>query len=261
MKNFWFNVGVRLHYLLTARHRRGFGVHSPFVFHLLNHVVFEREAAYYCYEMIEQCRDRLLHDMQPLVMEGFGTSSARQTTVAAVARQAVEPVRYAQLLFRLALSANARHIVELGTNLGLTAAYLSKVSSQAQVTTFEGEPALCRLAQQNFEAMQCQNIRIIQGDIDAELPRFVESISQIDFAFFDANHTREATLRYYALCKSKAHDGSVFVFDDIHWSPQMQAAWQQIVADSDVHLSIDLFRMGLVWFRHELPKQHYVVAF
>jgi len=64
-------------------------------------------------------------------------------------------------------------------------------------------------------------------------------------------------MRYFELCLAQSHAGSVFVFDDIYWSVDMQRAWQAIQAHPSVTLTIDLFHLGLVFFRDLQPKQHF----
>jgi hypothetical protein len=43
--------------------------------------------------------------------------------------------------------------------------------------------------------------------------------------------------------------------DDIYWSEGMTKAWQAIKKHPDVTLSIDIFDIGIVFFRKELSKQ------
>lgn len=260
MKNVWYRIKSAVQYLFLARHKKGYGVHSPFVFRMLNEVVYLKEN-YYCYSEIERLRRSLLSNTDSVALAGCGTASAKTTTVQQIAKSSGEPSRYAQLLFRLALSNHSKTIVEFGTSLGLSSLYLSSVSSDAKVFTFEFEKELVKLAKANFEKLHRYNIYIIEGDIDANLPATLDGVEQLDFVFFDANHTCEATMRYFEQCLTKAHRHSIFVFDDIHWSADMNKAWQQIIARKEVGVSMDLYRMGVVWFDPDIPKRNYIVAF
>ena len=69
------------------------------------------------------------------------------------------------------------------------------------------------------------------------------------------------TLEYFNLCLKKIHNETVFVFDDIHWSEEMEEAWNEIKNHSKVRVSVDLFRMGLIFFRKELSYENYVIKF
>lgn len=80
-----------------------------------------------------------------------------------------------------------------------------------------------------------------------------------DLIYFDGNHTKEATLNYFERLLPTAHNNSVFVFDDIHWSAGMEAAWEEIKAHPQVTVSIDTYYLGLIFFRKEQAKQHFKI--
>jgi predicted O-methyltransferase YrrM len=115
-------------------------------------------------------------------------------------------------------------------------------------------------ARKNVSSNPCE-IRIAEGNIDTILVPEIQQLNTLDFVFFDANHRAEPTLRYFENCLAKVHENTVFVFDDIYWSEEMESAWQQICADPRVMLSIDLFWLGLVFFRKAQPKQHFKLRF
>lgn len=255
-----FDIKVRLQYILRAHYRKGHWVHSPFTFHTLNYVIFER-TPYYSFNIIESLRQQLLHDNTTLTLQPLGTSQAKTTTIARELKNSTKSPRQAQLLQRLCASNQSHYIIELGTNLGLSTAYLASNNSNSQVYTLEGQPQLCQIAQQNFKQLHLNNIQIIEGNINNTLPTLIQQIPQIDLLFIDANHQYQATINYYKLAKSKVHKNTIIVFDDIHWSEGMQQAWNEIRQDPDIRLAIDIFHMGIIWFNTDIPKQHYIVAF
>ena len=255
-----FNIKVRLQYILRAHYRKGHWVHSPFTFHTLNYVIFER-TPYYSFNIIESLRQQLLHDNTTLTLQPLGTSQAKTTTIAPELKNSTKSPRQAQLLQRLCASNQSHYIIELGTNLGLSTAYLASNNSNSQVYTLEGQPQLCQIAQQNFKQLHLNNIQIIEGNINNTLPTLIQQIPQIDLLFIDANHQYQATINYYKLAKSKVHKNTIIIFDDIHWSEGMQQAWNEIRQDPDIRLAIDIFHMGIIWFNTDIPKQHYIVAF
>ena len=106
-----------------------------------------------------------------------------------------------------------------------------------------------------------QNTKFIVANLNDNLESILKEFEKLDFVYFDANHTKENTLKYFNLCINKSHNDSVFVFDDIHWSKGMEEAWAEIKNNKNVRLSVDLYRMGLIFFRKELSKEHYVIKF
>lgn len=218
-----------------------------------------------CYEEIESIRSLLLKNKTKIHVNDFGAGSAviktRNRVVADIASSSLKPVKYAQLLHRIAAYYHHNNIVELGTSFGVTAAYLAK-SGAEMLNTFEGSEAIAEMARDNFKLLDLQNIRVIEGNIDDTLTDFLCTSAKIDMAFIDGNHRKVPTLRYFQELKPSCHKYSVLIFDDIHWSKEMEAAWTEIKNDSAVTLSIDLFFIGLVFFRNEFKiKQHFTIRF
>jgi predicted O-methyltransferase YrrM len=77
--------------------------------------------------------------------------------------------------------------------------------------------------------------------------------------FVDGNHQKEATLRYFKLCLPKVHENSLLIFDDIYWSRGMKEAWNEIKAHPEVTVTVDLFWIGLVYFRKGQVKEDFVI--
>ncbi|MBJ6110207.1 class I SAM-dependent methyltransferase [Hymenobacter sp. BT523] len=237
------------------------GLHSPFVFGLYTSVV-RHTGSYKAYAAVEARRQQLLGSPASISVTDFGagshTGAGRQRRVADIARTAAKPRPLAQLLFRLVNYFRPATILELGTSLGLTTAYLASADSRSRVVTFEGCPNVAAVARETFAELQLRNIDVIEGNIDHTLASALAALNRpVDFAFFDGNHRYEPTLRYFEQCLAHRTENSVFVFDDIHWSAEMERAWEAIKAHPEVMLTVDLFYIGLVFFRKNQPKQHF----
>ena len=154
------------------------------------------------------------------------------------------------------------HIIELGTSFGMTTAYLAEGNKSATVHTFEGSSAIAQIAQAHFESLSLGNIHSYQGDFDVLLPSFLEASSTIDLAFIDGNHREKPTLQYFKQLLAKSTDDTILIFDDIHWSAEMERAWAEIKAYPAVTLSIDLFFIGIVFVKKDFKvKQHFSIQF
>lgn len=251
-------------YLCHAQSSIGHGIHSPFVYEMVEQI-FNHEGEYYSFNKIEEIRLQLLKNKNLIKIEDFGAGSTQtksnKRTVSSISKSALLDVEYAHLLFRLTNRFKPKNIVELGTSLGLTTAYLSSARTSSKVYTFEGSPEIAKIAQHNFEQLKKQNIELIVGEFDKNLSKTIENIDTIDFAFIDGNHSYEPTMRYFEILLEKRTNDSVFIFDDIYWSKSMTKAWKEIIARPEVTVSIDLFRMGLIFFRKENPKQDFCIRF
>jgi predicted O-methyltransferase YrrM len=255
-------IGSFISYWFKAKDEHS--IHSPFLFNLYTNIVKGQEN-YYAFDEIEELRKELLQNNNTISIVDLGAgskaSSSLSRRISDVARSALKHRKVGQLLFRLVRELKPTQIIDLGTSFGITTLYQAKVNPEAKILSFEGCPETANVAKENFIKLSANNIQVIEGNIDYTLPEFLETINQLDFVFFDANHQYEPTIRYFEQCLSKAHEDSIFIFDDIHWSPQMTKAWQHICTHSSVSLSVDLFEVGLVFFRKRQPKQHFILKF
>jgi predicted O-methyltransferase YrrM len=240
------------------------GIHSPFVFELYNHV-FKSPTDFYAYSLVEGIRRRLSADKRRVQVKDLGAGSGHHPgkvrTVQDILGTAVKSPKYSQLLFRLVNRFQPGTILELGTSLGISTLYLAIARSKSTVITIEGCPETRSIALEGFREAGLTNIRSIEGDFDTELPAVLKNVTCLDFVFFDGNHRKEATLRYFEQCLPKANNESVFVFDDIYWSREMTEAWEIIKAHPEVKVTIDIFQLGIVFFRTEQAKQHFVLSY
>jgi predicted O-methyltransferase YrrM len=254
-----------LGYWLKASNGKGHGVHSPFVFDFITHVLNDKKA-YYCYEPVENLRQELLSDERVLTIEDFGagshTNARKKRSIQSIARNALKPKKYGQLLFRIANYYQPAQLLELGTSLGITSAYLASANSHAKLLTLEGAPEVAAVATSNFTKLALENITVITGNFDETLQPALDAMKTIDLAFIDGNHREEPTVRYFKQLLSHCRENTILVFDDIHWSEEMERAWESIKANEQVLLSIDLFFIGLIFFKKEFKvKQHFMIRF
>jgi predicted O-methyltransferase YrrM len=254
-----------LHYFFTASNSKGHGIHSPFVFDFTIHVLNDKKK-YSCYQNIESLRRDLLHNDSIIEVEDFGAGSAtipfKKRKINAIAKSSLKNKKFAQLLFRMVQYYQPQTILEIGTSLGITTCYLASANKNATVYTFEGSENIATIAEENFEKANLENIHLIKGNFDQTLLPALQSIEKIDFAFIDGNHRKAATLSYFFSLLKKSTSQSVFIFDDIHWSAEMEEAWKLIQQHDSVTLIIDLFFIGIVFFNPGFKvKQHFSIRF
>lgn len=283
-----------LRHQLTAWNTGGEGVHSPYLFEWVRMVMMDKNA-YYIWGEIERCREKMLRDERELEFVDYGSAIKSRSLengseaayslefrdvrrVCDIARRSLAKRKYAQMLSRLVnwlgsplLTSPSRGgigdetledrkgltIVELGTSLGVTTAYMAAMDSRNRVVTFEGCEAVANMAKENWKALNINNIECRVGEIDAE--QLTRDIEHLDMAFIDANHTYEGTCEYFDVLAGKVREKSVIVVDDIHYSEEMEKAWKAICADERVTSTIDLYQMGLVFFDKHYWKRHYTM--
>jgi len=240
------------------------GVHSPFVYQLVDEVIYDFRAKA-DYATIEQLRAVLKQDQRTITITDLGAGSHvnnnKQKAVKTLAKNALKPPHLAQLIYRLANRFQPNNVVELGTCLGLTTAYLSAAVPNAALTTMEGCPETAAVAKENLEKLNIKNAEIQVGNFDHLLPQYLSKQDQIDFMFIDGNHRKDATIDYFQQSLPKVHEGSVLIFDDIYWSKGMKEAWKTIKSHPQVTCTVDLFWIGLVFFRKGQAKEHFKIRY
>jgi len=254
-----------LRYYFTASNGKGHGIHSPFVFDFITHVLTDKKQ-YNCYREIEAIRKQLKQDNTIIEVEDFGAGSGKiksnQRAVKAIAASSLKQAKYAQLLFRMVQYYKPRQVLELGTSLGITTAYLANVNLSATIYTCEGADQIARIAQNNFNQLSLKNIVLVTGDFSTTMPSLLDKMSIVDFAFVDGNHRKEPTLQYFQQLLKHAGNDTILVFDDIHWSAGMEEAWAEIQQHPAVTLTIDLFFIGIVSISSAVKiKQHFTIKY
>ncbi|HVF95668.1 MAG TPA: class I SAM-dependent methyltransferase [Flavisolibacter sp.] len=240
-------------------------MHSPFVFQFILHVL-NNHSNYQPQKEIEELRRQLQADKRVLEIEDLGagsrTTSTKKRSVQQLATSALKAPKYAQLLYRLVKHYQPQTIVELGTSLGITTGYLATANPSARLITIEGSSAVATVAKENLHRLQLPNVQLQQGNFDHLLPVLIHQLPSIDLAYIDGNHRFAPTMDYFHQFLSKTCNNSILVFDDIHWSREMENAWNQIKQHPSVRCTVDIFFLGFVFFRREFKsKQHFTVRF
>ncbi len=254
-----------LRYYVTASSGKGHGIHSPFVFEFITRVLNDNKS-YEAYYKVEGLRQRLLTDTRLLQIEDFGAGSTAGNTkekrVQAIAKNAAKSKKFGQLLFRIANYYQPVSMVELGTSLGISAAYLAMGNPAGTLVTCEGAPAIAAVATDNLSQLGIGNATVTTGNFDQTLPQVLSQTTVVGLAFVDGNHRKRPTLQYFENLLPAMTATGILIFDDIHWSREMEEAWQQIKDHPACLLSIDLFFIGLVFFNPAFKvKQHFVIRF
>lgn len=252
-----------LRYILFAKHKKGHGIHSPFLFDLIMNVLNnkkipkELDKVISLHKELKKSKDKINFDEI-----GAGSKYIRnqQITIGKLIKRSSVSIKYGKLLFYLVDYFQSKNILEIGTSIGISAAYLGQRAEIDTFKTIEGVQEKSEYAIRLAQKLN-QNTEFITANFDSLLDTVLGSYKKLDLVFFDGNHQKESTLRYFNSCLKKVHNDTIFVFDDIHWSSEMEQAWSEIKKHEKVRLSIDIFRMGLIFFKKELSYEQYVIKF
>lgn len=257
-------VHMRFRHLLISGYWRGHHIHSPFVFHIVRDVITPRKPNdAVARTMGRKYRDMMYSNKSSIVTGQIGAveSEPRGRRVSDIARHTSTSDKYGRMLARLIDDLKVDNILELGTSLGISTAYMAAARKNAHIVTIEGLEPVARLTQKKLKESGFNNVTVINGDITEQIDQAIDSLpgKKVGLAFIDGDHSKEATLRFFEKISARHTSLAVIVFDDIYWSKGMTEAWQSVVADERVSTTIELPQMGLAFFRTGCQKEHYIV--
>jgi len=249
-----------LNFLWTSKNEHG--VHSPFVFTLVTKCFYDQKK-YADYSTLKNYRKSLLQNKNTIEVTDFGAGSRvfknniRQ--ISKIVSTAGITENRSELLFRITNYFQPESILEIGTSLGLATSALALGNPKAIITTLEGCPETTSVAKKQFEKFDLKNIESVVTEFSSYLKNYQLSTVNYQLIYFDGNHSKKATLDYFELLLPTITNETVWIFDDIHWSEDMEEAWESIKNHPKVSVTIDTFQWGLVFFRKEQPKEHFVI--
>lgn len=252
-----------INYRLTAYTEHD--LHSPFLYNFYMELI-KNENPFSDFEELNTIRKQLQSNATSIQITDFGAGSKKiksnNRQIKEIAKHGIAQKKQAEFLYRLLNKFAPKTIIELGTSVGLTSLYFSKALPKSIIYTIEGCPGLFQFSNKLFKTENAQNIISINGNFNVEFPKLLSKIDSLDFLYVDGNHSYEPTLNYFKLALEKKNTNSIFVFDDIYWSDEMQKAWKEICAHKEVTLSLDFFYFGIVFFKTEnKEKEHFVLRF
>ncbi len=230
-----------IRHLFYTRHRKGHGIHSPYLFEFVNKVLFNARAT--------EAPEAIMKEHRKL------------RAAFAFARRSSVSMKYGFLLYRITSWFQPEMIIELGTGMGISTLYLSSGSPETPLHSIEGDKERAALAAQLICRCCPGPLSIHWGGMEEKLELILPLIPQRFLAFVDGNHHYEPTVDYLRKLMDRAGDESVIIMDDIYWSRGMHRAWKEVVSWPEVKVSIDLFHLGILLLRKDLHKTEIKIKF
>lgn len=259
-----FQIKAYLRFLWNSKNEHG--VHSPFVFSLLTKCFYDKKSKPE-YAILKNYRKSLLQNKNFIEVTDFGAGSkvfkSNRRQISKIASTAGISPKRAELLFRVTHYFQPKNILEIGTSLGLATAALALGNPKAKVITLEGCPETANQCQLQLQKFNFNNVNSIVTEFEKYFQdiklRLKPETENFNLIYFDGNHSKKATLAYFDLLLPTIYNDSVWIFDDIHWSQEMEDAWEIIKNHPKVTVTIDTFQWGFVFFRYEQQKEHFII--
>jgi predicted O-methyltransferase YrrM len=259
-----FRTFKYLKYILLSRHSKGHGIHSPFIFDLVSRVFRNKTDSDIVFN-VEKVRKRLIADHRSIIVSDLGAGSEYMKTnlrkVSDIARYSPVPLKYGLLLSNLAIEFGNPLIVEFGTSFGISTMFMAAACPETMVYTVEGCPETAEIADQNFKNAGLTNIKLFTSSFDRILPVIKQSENRPGLIFIDGDHRKGPVLKYFNKMAELSDNKTVIVIDDIYYSTEMAEAWKEIKKYDKVSATVDLFRMGIVFFREGMTHTDYTIRY
>jgi predicted O-methyltransferase YrrM len=259
-----FPVLKYIEYLFFSRHLYGHGIHSPFVFNLVSGVMRNKiDPDIVC--SIETLREKMISNREIIKVNDLGSGSRKMIgslrKVSELAINSAVSKKYGIFLSRMSESFSGRLVIEFGTSLGISTMYIAASCPDATVCTMEGCPEISGIAARNFREAGFSNIRLFTGAFEEVFPEVISMNITPGLVYIDGNHRKEPLTRYFSQVADISDDRTVVIIDDIYSSREMAEAWGEIKNDARVTFTVDIYRMGIVFFREGISPFHYVVRY
>ena len=236
------------------------GVHSPFVYNLITKGLNQKKNTS-AFKKVQSYKKELINNQNKIKVTDFGAGSrifkSDIRTIGSIAKNAGISSKKIKLLLKISAYFNFETILEIGTSLGVGTYTLAIANPNAKITTLEGCPETLNTAKKTLLKKTETPIIFIEGDFAQTLDSALNQ--KYDLIYFDGNHQKDATIKYFEKCLNVAHNNSIFIFDDIYWSKGMTEAWEYIKNHQKVTVTIDLFHLGIVSFRKEQAKENFKI--
>lgn len=251
-----FRLPRKIKYLRKARHWRGHGIHSPYLFRLVTEVI-ENKKQHPAYRIIRSQKNQINNRLKEINRETEITYNNTPLQSLIGKKKLFKNVelgyRYGKLMLRLVREFKPSSVYSYGPTFGLNLLYLSLADENIPVNTFIPDPLLKQICSDSLENIPLTNVRFqSSASIDSNIQDFV--FINLFFLPEEARNTIQNKLKLIG-------DNDVMIVRGIHKSAEMENLWQEVIKEKKVRISLDLYEIGILLFRKKLQKQHFILRF
>lgn len=260
------NILNYIKYKALSRHKKGFGIHSPFLYNFIRNVLIATDNTDDSIKDLKlfirskkKSKDKIHVKSQGEKSRVFKDNSS--FNIGTVIKKSSLPEKYGLLLNRLVKYFHCKNIIEMGTSVGISAIYMACNNANTHIYTIDNDTHKIEIAKDFMKECSLDNIHLIKGTFQDRLSEILKKLGSIDLLFFDGDHHEERTIKYFAACLPYIKNNSIIIIDDINWSNGMRRAWRKIKQHSETTLTVDIHRLGIIFFKKELSKENFIIRF
>ncbi len=246
-------------YLFNSKNR--YDIHSPFVYDFVNSC-FKLKFDNSFKRQRKSLTSTYLRNQNKILITDAGAGSKKlgnERIVSRIFKTGSTKGKYADLLFKLVNYYQPSRILEMGTSLGFGTFHLAAGNAKGKVLSIDACTNTQNTARSSLDKFELDNIEFINDTFSHFFKKYHGD--KFDFVFVDGHHDGNALKDYMTTLEKFSHENTIFVLDDIRWSKSMKDAWLELIKMEKYHVSIDLFRMGILIKRPHQAKEHFVIKY
>ena len=207
-----------------------YSIHSPFVYDFMKKVLYDRGSN----------RDYDLMVRISRLLDGKKYPTRRRR-------------KEGRLLYRLVRYLEPETVLTFGQLSALNTSALALGNLQTKVYLEQSSDFL-----ETLNSMGVVNVSLIRHDGNEE-----EQFERLNtgFVFYTLDDFGDDTWNNLEDGFGTVDEETVLVFEGIHHSRHTEAAWEAIKANEDVTVTMDLYCIGIVFFREGIEKQDFVLKY
>lgn len=212
------------------------------------------------YDDINAYIKTIKHNTRVVSVNSVGAESkfnkSNKLEIKQIAKSAVSDKYKCSLLLKIVQFFQSNNVLELGTSLGVSALYLSKIDRVKTIDTIEGQSEICDYAKKHINSTKIKFTNALFTEAFDRLDK-----RQFDCIIIDGDHTEEATLSNFKRATELLAPNGIIVLDDIYWSTGMKQAWKEAKSMNKEFHSINLFFYGILFKSHALKELSHINIF
>ena len=251
-----FRTISRIVYLKKARHRRGHGIHSPFLFHLIT-TVLENKRSQPEYKILKDLKNKALNFLSEFSDQSLSTVyhqfNLPSSNPRRLYRKVELPIRYGKVVFRLIREFKPSSVINYGPTFGANLTLLALANNDRPVFQLSDDPAFELVSKKMLNDSAITNVSF-SNENSAQL---IDS----EFIIINSSTNHDQTRNLIQKRLSIHGDDDVLIIRGIHESKEMAVIWKELIASENVRVSLDLFEIGIALFRKGLQKENFIQRF
>ena len=239
-----------------ARHHRGHGIHSPFLFRLITEVV-ENRTSLPEYKIFKGLKSYVLDLLdgfsEPSLSNIYHQFKVPSSNPHQLYRKIELPLRYSKVVFRLIREFKPSSVVYYGPSLGASLVIIAMANNDNHIYQFINDAACELVSKELLKDSAISNVHFFQEN---EVP-------SVDHEFVVINYPGNPVVSQNMAqkCLHVHGDDDVLIIRGIHESKEMEVIWRELIASESVRVSLDLFEIGIALFRKGLQKENFIQRF